>query len=384
MTPQFFHPTKLRIVTFDEVKATVSLFEIIDYLGIRRVGRSFQCPNAEAHKHGDRNKSAYIAETRTSWRCYGCGAYGSVIDLYRLAYGISAEEAKEALAEYAGLTPAVGAITLPGPLPKPADRPRPPLAPEEPLPPASPEIHAFLLRAQQDLLTSPHGSAYLETRGIPLSIARAAGLGYAPRGTWPHRRGQSQSRIIAPLTTPDGMLINLYGRSTVACDKGLRHDFLPGPKGIFHARSLAEDGVILVEGVFDALTCLAGGRPAAAICGLAFRDGWWLEITSPRLILALDNDTAGQGDRKTSLEETAARAGKKILNLKPKALEGIKDLNEYWTTHHQLPEPLRRPLRPMRPPAAPPVVHAKARAAEPDAQSPQPHAAMLSATRDAA
>lgn len=384
MAPSAFHPPNPHIVTFDEVKEKVSLFEILDYLAIQRRGRSFQCPNAEAHKHGDRNKSAYIAETRTSWRCYGCGAYGSVIDLYRLAYGISAEEAKDALAEYAGLTPAAGAITLPAPLPKPGDRPRPPLAAEEPLPPASPEVHAFLLRAQEDLLASPHGSAYLETRGIPLSIAQAAGLGYAPRGTWPHHRGQGQPRIIAPLTTPDGMLINLYGRSTVSCDKGLRHDFLPGPKGIFHARSLAEDGVILVEGVFDALTCLAGGRPAAAICGLAFRDGWWLEIPSPRLILALDNDTAGQGDRKRNLEEAAARAGKKLFTLKPKALKGMKDLNEYWTTHHQLPEPLRKPLRPMRPPAAHSVAQRESRAAEPDAESPRSHAATPSVTSDAA
>lgn len=39
---------------------------------------------------------------------------------------------------------------------------------------------------------------------------------------------------------------------------------LHGAKGIFNAAALKEEGVVLVEGVFDALACLAGGLPAAA------------------------------------------------------------------------------------------------------------------------
>jgi hypothetical protein len=59
------------------------------------------------------------------------------------------------------------------------------------------------------------------------------------------------------------------------CTKGLRHDFLPGSRGLFHAPALKQDGVILVEGVFDALAGLAGGRPATAMVGLTMREEWW-------------------------------------------------------------------------------------------------------------
>jgi len=323
-------------ISFDAVKEQVSLREIIDYLQLARKGRSFRCPNNRAHKHGDRNRSAYIAESWDSWRCYGCQAFGSVIDVYRYVYDVSKEEARDALAEYAGLAPVYGAVTKPAPPKPPEESPRAPLGPEAPLPAAAPAVHAFLQRTQENLLTSRHAIAYLEGRGIPLSVARAAGLGYAPRGLWLHARGASQPRIIAPLTTPDGTLINLYGRSTVQCEKRLRHDFLPGPKGIFHARSLAEEGVIVVEGIFDAVSCLAGRRPSAAIMGLSIRDGWWLEMKARLILLAPDADEAGQR-RREDLQRIGAQAGKTVFTLRPDCLAGIKDLNEFWVKHQRLP-----------------------------------------------
>ena len=324
-------------ISFDEVKKKVSLCEIIDYLQLARKGRSFRCPNNRAHKHGDRNRSAYIAESWDSWRCYGCQTFGSVIDVYRYMYDVSKEEARDALAEYAGLTPVCGAVTKSAPPKPPEETPRAPLRPEAPLPAAAPEVQAFLQQTQETLRNSLHAKEYLEGRGIPLSVARAAGLGYAPRGTWLHARGAGQPRIIAPLTTPDGTLINLYGRSTVHCEKRLRHDFLPGPKGIFHARSLAEEGVIVVEGIFDAVSCLAGSRPSSAIMGLSIRDGWWMEMKARMILLAPDADEAGQRRRK-ELQSVGAQAGKTVFTLRPDSLAGLKDLNEFWVKNQRLPK----------------------------------------------
>lgn len=331
-------------ISFDTVKAHVSLREIIDFLELARKGRSFRCPNNRTHKHGDRNRSAYIAESGDSWRCYGCQAFGSVIDVYRYVYDVTKEDARDALAEYAGLIPAYGAAIRPALLKPPQGAQRTSLNPEAPLPAVASDVQAFLQQAQASLLTSHPATAYLERRRIPLSVARAAGLGYAPRGTWPHARGAGQPRVIAPLTTPDGTLINLYGRSTVPCEKRLRHDFLPGPKGFFHARALAEDGVILVEGVFDALSCLAGFRPSAAIMGLSFRDGWWLEMPAQVILLAPDADEAGQR-RREDLQRLGAQAGKTVFTLRPDCLGGHKDLNEFWVKSHLLPNALDKFFR---------------------------------------
>ncbi len=200
-----------------------------------------------------------------------------------------------------------------------------------------------LTHAQTALLTSARAHAYLRKRGIPLDVARATGLGFAPRSTWPHRRGKSQPRIVAPLTAPDGTLLSLHGRATVLCDKRLRHDILPGAGGLFHVRSLSEDSVILCEGIFDTLACLAAGRPAIGMCGLSLREAWWAQIPAPRIILALDSDRAGQ-HRRRALEISATKAGKQVSILEPDHLEGYKDLNQYWVARQSLPIPLRAPL----------------------------------------
>ncbi len=152
-------PTVLRIwsasrsprhISYDEVKAAVPLLEMIAHLGLRRRGRSLQCPNATAHRHGDRTPSASIAKGNWSWRCYACVAGGTVIDLVAVAQGISPDEAKRALAVYAGLSTSGGAAPL-IPLPPPRAA-----TPDLPPRPASTEMHDFLAQAHAALLTSAH------------------------------------------------------------------------------------------------------------------------------------------------------------------------------------------------------------------------------------
>ncbi len=333
-------------ISYDDVKAAVPLLEMIDYLGLKRRGRILQCPNADAHKHGDRTPSAYIFNGNRSWHCYTCQAGGTVIDLIMVAHHLSREDAKRALEVYAGLAASVDATPL-APLPP----PKPP-APPAPPKPASSEVRAFLAQTQAALAHSPEALAYLEKRRIPLVLALKTGLGYARRSTWPHTRGRGQPRIVAPLTAPDGTLLTLYGRSTVYCEKELKHTFLPGPRGLFHTASLAEDGVILVEGVFNALSCLAAGRPSTALCGLSIREEWWRDVSAPRLILATDNDKPGaQGGQ--ALQGQATAAGKTVYALKAECLQPHKDLNEYWVATGTLPAPLRRRLPAVRSPEAP-------------------------------
>jgi DNA primase len=130
----------------------------------------------------------------------------------------------------------------------------------------------------------------------------------------------------------------------VPCDKGLRHDFLPGSKGLFHPEATGSDGVVLVEGVFDALACLAGQLPASALCGLTTRESWWKTLAARTLILALDADQAAQQRRET-LATAAVRAGKRVLIVRSEYLLPHKDLNEYWVQTQTMPAALRRAVK---------------------------------------
>ncbi len=74
------------------------------------------------------------------------------------------------------------------------------------------------------------------------------------------------------------------------------------------------------------------------------REEWWSAIPARSLILAVDNDAAGR-HRWEVLAQAATRAGKTVYVLKAAALEGFKDLNEYWVAKRQLPPPLQENRR---------------------------------------
>lgn len=351
--------TTTSTIDYATIKTLVSVNEIVDFFNFRRRGRSIHCPNASAHSHGDKTPSAWISKTGQSWHCYACNAGGSVIDFVMAAKELSMRDAALALADFAGIPTSAGDITaLPyNPRLTPAVRPTP--QPDPPIAPASPNVHAFLETTQHALLLSDHAKAYLARRRIPLDLATHTGLGLAARGTWdalillltgdrptsshnpqaPERRGNRQPRLVAPLTSPDLTLLTLYGRSTVMCPKHYRHRFLPGIKGLFHAKALEQPTVILTEGIFDALSVLAAQLPATAICGLCIRDQWWKSIRATTIILALDADKPGQ-DRWRTLALTATQFGKRVIYLKPGNLSPHKDLNEYWVATGTLPKAL--------------------------------------------
>src|SRR5262249_13988708 len=79
--------------------------------------------------------------------------------------------------------------------------------------PARPDL-AHQLVAFQGALPGSGGVAYLQQRGIPLALAQQHGVGYAAPGTWPHAaRDWCGGRVVVPHTTPEGHVVNLYGRA---------------------------------------------------------------------------------------------------------------------------------------------------------------------------
>ena len=202
------------------------------------------------------------------------------------------------------------------------------------LAPARPDL-AQQLAAFQAALPSSHGEAYLHQHGIPLALAQQLGVGYAAPDTWPHAaRDWCGGRVVFPHTTPEGRLVNLYGRAVGTEEqvpKGQRHDHLPGAKGYFNAPALqASTGPLWVcEGAFDALALLAAGVPRVmAIYGVqGWRWDWGRDVRE--LIFALDADTAGQQQWQVLARQAALR-GKRVAVLPVAAYGGYKDVNEAW------------------------------------------------------
>jgi hypothetical protein len=176
---------------------------------------------------------------------------------------------------------------------------------------------------------------YLRQRGIPLALAQQLGVGYAAPGTWPHKaRDWRGGRVVFPHTTPEGRVVNLYGRAVGTAEqvpKAKRHDHLPGAKGYFNAAALqAGAGPLWVcEGAFDALALRAAGvSRVVAIFGVqGWRWDWAREVRE--LVFALDTDAAGQQQWR-QLARQAALRGKQVAVLEPAAYGGYKDVSEAW------------------------------------------------------
>jgi DNA primase len=148
---------------------------------------------------------------------------------------------------------------------------------------------------QHRLRHEPRALAYLAARGLPESLVRRAGLGYADghsleaylRRRWGLSVAQELGLLRRPARDDDGRPLRelLAGRVVVPELRGGRATWfvgrlldddpdrpkyltLPGPRpvlGFEHAAG--EETVYLVEGVFDYLTALAWGLPACSPCG---------------------------------------------------------------------------------------------------------------------
>src|SRR5712691_1233488 len=159
--------------------------------------------------HGsDRQRSLRVQVHSGRFVCFACGAWGYTA------------EARE---RWRDEQQRQAAFQRPAARPQRAQRPRPaaavasksaarPPVPREPAP-ARRNLTQQLAVFQTALPGSP-GAAYLQQRGIPLALAQQCGVGYAAPGTWPPAaRDWRGGRVVFPHTTPEGCLVNLYGRA---------------------------------------------------------------------------------------------------------------------------------------------------------------------------
>jgi hypothetical protein len=279
--------------------------------------------------HGsDHQRSLRVTLASGRFVCFACGAWGY------LAAARERWQAEQQRQQAPWRPPA---------RPQPVQRQRSPAAvtaksstPRSPVPrgptPARPDLPQQLA-AFQAALPGSRGEAYLRQRGMPLALAQQYGVGYAAPGTWPHKaRDWKRGRVVFPHTTPEGRVVNLYGRAVGTREevpKAKRHDHLPGEKGYFNAAALREDAgpLWVCEGAFDALALLAAGVPrVVAIFGVhGWRWDWMRQVRA--LVFALDADAAGQQQWR-ALARQAALRGKRVAVLPPEAYGGCKDVSE--------------------------------------------------------
>src|ERR671935_782317 len=288
--------------------------------------------------HGsDRQRSLRVQVHSGRFVCFACGAWG-YMDTARTQW--REEQQRQAAFQ----RPSARRQRMPRRRQPSLPRARPAVAaarersPHPPAPltpvPARPDL-AQQLATFQAALPGSRGATYLQQRSIPLALAQQLGVGYAAPGTWPHAtRDWRGGRVVFPHTTPDGRLVNLYGRAVGAAaqvPKAKRHDHLPGVKGYFNATALQEDAgpLWVCEGAFDALALLAAGVPrVVALFGVqGWRWDWVREVRE--LVFALDADTAGQQQWR-QLARHAALRGKHVAVLPAAAYGGCKDVSDAW------------------------------------------------------
>ena len=269
--------------------------------------------------HGSDHQRSLSVDTETGrFVCFACGTWGYLAEKRRVSPRSSSRF----------FTPATPRVRTP------AVRPQPP---------ARDDLRVTL-RAFQQALPGSWGEEYLGRRGIPLDLALRFCVGYAATGTWPNgKRDWRWGRVVFPHTTPDGQVVNLYGRAVGAdakVPKEVRHDHLPGTKGWFNASALrdAEGPLYVCEGAFDALALIAAGFPRTiAIFGL---DGWrwdWLPPSVTDIAFCLDQDppaTDGTPARSTLVMQELARAavlrGKRAWLVPSSAFGSDKDAAAAW------------------------------------------------------
>ncbi|MEP6923954.1 MAG: toprim domain-containing protein [Pyrinomonadaceae bacterium] len=190
------------------------------------------------------------------------------------------------------------------------------------------------------------GEKYLERRGIPSEIGRAANCGYAPNWEhWEKREGKwslagVDKRVVFPICDKDGEMVAIHGRA-------IDNDYFASPKitkgdkslGVFLAQSNVLNAKVtaICEGATDALALAACGLSAVAMTGTTAPDWLFKKLAFRAVLIATDSDEAGDKAAAKLNFELEMRAVK-TFRLRPRGCKdwaevlekrGLENLKEY-------------------------------------------------------
>ncbi len=318
-----------------QVAAANDIVEVIGgYFPLKRAGPTYKalCPF-----HQERSPSFTVNPARQIFKCFGCGAGGSVFRFVMDYEHLEFTGAVRKLAERAGIR--IEMQELSSEEMEHQDLRRRLLA-----------LHADAAGFfHQQLLRSPGATAartYLKTRGISVDVAKSWNLGYAPPGwdnltRWAADRGYSKTELLAsglvsqrdqdapraevydrfrdrvmfPICNDTGEVIAFSGRILEADAKAAKYVNSPETQlftkgavlfGLHRSKRALIDKscAIVCEGQLDLITAFeAGVQNVIAPQGTAFteRQARILKRYVEEVILCFDSDTAGQKAAERSL-----------------------------------------------------------------------------------
>ncbi len=310
-------------IDIDALKASLSITQVAERLGIHVEHGKFRCPYAMRHAHGDRTPSVSISESKGLFNCWVCpDVRGDAIKLVEISRNLDFRGAVEWLeSEFSNR--GVSSLSTNA---SPATR----IVREKPKPEMDPILRARIILAFFEMLAPVEGTpaaAWLVKRRIfkktwnsmrlrtivdydavnrgllekfGLENLQKAGLFnengnlryYRHRLLFPYLDAKIvpryfQARSIDPETKPKEL--NLRGVVPFPYNVSL----LDGKPG----------WIYLCEGAVDTLTLIDRGFPAVGIPGVkSFKPEWVSLFREKRVIVCLDQDEAGRAGAQAILE----------------------------------------------------------------------------------
>lgn len=260
----------------------------------------------------------------TQLKCFKCGFYGDIVDLYQQEHNCDVGAAFTALYDRFGITidapEATRTATEPRKYEWPTNTPAKAEKPAETPTEGKPDFTDYY-KSCKEHITDDAAQAYLSFRGLSNETAARYWLGYDP----------ATGFMIVPAAT------SFYiARNTDSAAK-MRYKNPAGvPIELFNKAALYNEAarpVFIVEGAIDALSIIEAGGEAVALNSTSNTRKLLKELESKRtgnaLILCLDNDDAG---RKASSELAEGLRGLKIAFTEADIVGQRKDPNEALTS----------------------------------------------------
>lgn len=299
-------------IDIDELKASLSITQVAERLGLSVVHGKFRCPYAMRHAHGDRTPSVSISESKGLFNCWVCpDVRGDVIRLVEIVRNL----------DFRGAVEWLSGESLPGVSGEP-EKVSLRSVHREALSEMDPTLRAKIILGFFEMLSPVEGTpaaAWLVKRRIfkktwnrmrlrtivdydavnrgliekfGLENLRRAGL-YNENGNLRYYR----HRLLFPYL--DGKIIPRYFQArTIDPDVKPKELNLSGTVP-FPYNVSALDGepgwIYLCEGVVDTLTLIDRGFSAVGIPGVkSFKPEWTALFKNKRVIVCLDQDEAGR------------------------------------------------------------------------------------------
>jgi DNA primase len=298
------------------VKQSYPLLDVVERAGVRLKRSGATRLQGKCPFHDDRTPSFFVYTDRQRFMCYGCKAWGDVLDFVRLHERLAS--VSEACAWLAGTpVPPVRNISRTSDEMDQRERRWDRLTLEQQL-----VMNAAGVLYRDGLARNPTARSYLRERGIPDWVVRACGLGYADgRSLEAHLRkhgGLRTAEDLGLLRRPEPgeggrpLRERFAGRVLIPEIRGgqpiwfigrrpgepgrVKYLTPPGDKPVLgFERAIGRRRVYLIEGVFDWLTAVSWRLAAFSTCGTDFpmdRLGW---LAGAQVVFGvLDADRAGR------------------------------------------------------------------------------------------